>query len=80
MEVYPSPQIDVKFTTTSCLSWKPSVVDAVFLEVTSLVPGDTPEDDKMVTVYGAWLIRTVKIQSSSMGNVEWMPVMLYSGN
>lgn len=80
MEVYPSPQIEVKLTTTSCLSWKSSVVDAVWLEVTSLVPGDTPEEDKVVAVYGAWLIRTVSVQSSSMENVDWLPVMLYSGN
>lgn len=80
MEAYPSPQIEVKITPTSCLSWKSSVVDAVWFEVKSLVPGDTPEEDKMVVVYSSWLIRAVKVQSSSMRNVEWLPVMLYSGN
>lgn len=80
MEVYPSPQIEVKLTTTSCLSWKSSVVDAVWVEVKSLIPGDIPQEDEMVVVYSAWLIRTVSVQSSRMETVDWMPVMLYSGN
>ncbi|XP_050737959.1 centromere protein L-like isoform X2 [Eriocheir sinensis] len=79
MEVYPSGQMEVKLTTTSCLSWKSSVVDAVWLEVTSLFPGDTPGEDKLVVVYSAWLFRTVSVQSSSLENVDWLPVMLYSG-
>lgn len=80
MEVYPSPQMEVKINTTSCLSWKSSVVDAVWLDVTSLFPGDTPIEDKTVVVYSAWLIHTSSVQSSSLGNVDWFPVMLYSGN
>lgn len=80
MEVYPSGQMEVNLITTSCLSWKSSVVDAVWLEVTSLFPGDTPGEDKMVVVYSAWLFRTVSVQSSSLENVDWLPVMLYSGN
>lgn len=55
-------------------------MDAVWFEVKSLVPGDTPEDDKMVVVYSSWLIRTVRVQSSSLQSVDWLPVMLYLGN
>lgn len=79
LEVFPSPLVVVKFTLTSCLSWHSSVIDAVWLEVTSLVPGDTADQDKMVVVYSAWLIRTTHIQSSRLKNMNWLPVMLYTG-
>lgn len=80
MEMYPSPHIEVSIVAASCLSWESSVVDAVWFEVKSLIPGDTPEDDDMVVVYSSWLIRTLRVQSSSLQSVDWFPVMLYSGN
>lgn len=80
LEVYPSPLVVVRLTITSCLSWQSSVVDAVWLEVQSLIPGDTSDQDRMVVVYSAWLIHTKHIQSSNLESVNWLPVMLYSGN
>ncbi|KAK8403076.1 hypothetical protein O3P69_000950 [Scylla paramamosain] len=79
LEAYPSPLVKVKLSVTSCLSWQSSVVDAVWLEVSSLVPGETEVEDKMVVVYSAWLIHTKCTQSSNLKNVTWLPLMLYTG-
>ncbi|KAG0721404.1 hypothetical protein GWK47_046536 [Chionoecetes opilio] len=79
LDVFPSPQMAVKFAVTSCFSWQSSVVDAVWIEVKSLIPGDTEEEDRMVVVYNAWLIQSNHFQSSNRKNVKWLPVMLYTG-
>lgn len=78
LEVYPSPVVKVQLRVTSCFSWQ-SVVDTAWLEVSCLVPGETDNEDKMVVVYSAWLIHTKRIQSSNLENVNWLPLMLYTG-
>ncbi|MPC37541.1 hypothetical protein E2C01_031026 [Portunus trituberculatus] len=47
LDAYPSPLVKVKLNVTSCLSWQSSIVDAVWLEVSSLIPGETEAEDKM---------------------------------
>ncbi|XP_045133190.1 uncharacterized protein LOC123517304 isoform X2 [Portunus trituberculatus] len=79
LDAYPSPLVKVKLNVTSCLSWQSSIVDAVWLEVSSLIPGETEAEDKMVVVYSAWVIHTKHIQSSNLKNVNWLPLMLYTG-
>ncbi|XP_069158122.1 uncharacterized protein [Procambarus clarkii] len=78
-EVYPSPLLTVKLSTTACFTLKPGAVDAVRIYITSLLPGLSEEQDKTVTVYSSWMIRTPRIQSTDIPGVEWFPIMLYTG-
>nr|XP_045605571.1 uncharacterized protein LOC123762881 isoform X3 [Procambarus clarkii] len=77
-EVYPSPLLTVKLSTTACFTLKPGAVDAVRIYITSLLPGLSEEQDKTVTVYSSWMIRTPRIQSTDIPGVEWFPIMLYT--
>ncbi|XP_071524679.1 uncharacterized protein [Panulirus ornatus] len=78
-EVYPSPLLTVKLATTACLTLKPGAVDAVYIHIKSLVPGITADNDRMMTVYSAWMIRSSHTQSGDAPGTEWFPVMLYTG-
>lgn len=58
---------------------KPGAVDVVRIDVSSLIPGETIEEDKMMTVYSAWMFKTSRKQSADMPEIVWFPVMLYTG-
>lgn len=77
--VYPSPQLKVQLSTSSFLTLKPDAVDAVRIEISSLVPGETNDQDRIVIIYRAWMFRTTQKQSSDAPDMEWFPVMLYAG-
>nr|XP_027215174.1 centromere protein L-like [Penaeus vannamei] len=78
-DVFASSMLTVNFSTTSFFSLVPNVVDAIYIQVNSLVPGNTVEEDKMMIVYSCWLFKTSHTQSKNIPGVEWFPVMLYTG-
>lgn len=78
-DVFASSMLTVTLSTTSFFSLVPNVVDAIYIQINSLVPGNTVEEDKMVIVYSSWLFKTSHTQSKNIPGVEWFPVMLYTG-
>ncbi|XP_063606841.1 centromere protein L-like [Penaeus indicus] len=78
-DVFASSMLTVTLSTTSFFSLVPNVVDAIYIQVNSLVPGNTVEEDKMMIVYSCWLFKTSHTQSKNIPGVEWFPVMLYTG-